>query len=78
MPDWQDKLAEISQRNRQEIVHAKLSKREMLRLGLLTSSGTLALKLGLSARALAKDGGGNVASPATRPWVAPLPIIPIK
>jgi FtsP/CotA-like multicopper oxidase with cupredoxin domain len=79
MPDWQDKLAEISRRNRQEIVHAKLSKREMMRLGLLTSSGTLALKLGLSARALAQSSGAPTpASPATRPWVAPLPIIPIK
>ena len=37
-----------------DIVKAKLSRREMMRLGLLTASGGLALKSGLSARAFAQ------------------------
>jgi hypothetical protein len=32
--NWKDKLAEIAQRNRQEIVKANLDRREMMRLGL--------------------------------------------
>ena len=53
MKSWKDKLALTAQRNRQEIVKAKLSRREMMRLGLLTSGGALIAKAGLSARALA-------------------------
>src|SRR5690349_7257303 len=75
MPDWQDKLARIAQRNRQEIIHAKLSRREMMRLGLLTSAGTLVLKSGLSSRVALADGGGSPASPAHTPWAMPLPIL---
>ena len=41
MASWKDKLALIAQRNRQEIVKAKLDRREMLRLGLLTAGGSL-------------------------------------
>jgi hypothetical protein len=37
MASWKDKVQETAQRNRQEIVKAKLSKREMMRLGLLTA-----------------------------------------
>src|SRR5690242_15206716 len=77
MPNWQDKLALIAQRNRQEIVHAKLSRREMMRLGLLTSAGTLVVKGGLSSRAFAKDGDSGTSPPST-PWTQPLPILPIK
>ena len=51
MPSWQDKLALIAQRNRQEIVKAKLSRREMVRMGLITAGGTLVAKAGLSSRA---------------------------
>ena len=40
MASWKDKLALMAQRNRQEIVKAKLSRREMMRLGLLTAGGT--------------------------------------
>ena len=36
MTGWKDKLALTAQKNRQEIVKAKLSRREMMRLGLLT------------------------------------------
>jgi hypothetical protein len=59
MASWKDKLALTAQRNRQEIVKAKLSRREMMRLGLLTAGGSLILKQGLSARALADQGSGG-------------------
>ena len=83
MADWQDKLALVAQRNRQEIVNAKLSRREMLRAGLLTAAGTLVLKAGLSSRAhgqsLATTRAGLIPpSPPHTPWVQPLPILPIK
>ena len=39
MTSWKDKLALTAQRNRQEIVKAKLNRREMMRLGLLTAGG---------------------------------------
>ena len=51
MPDWKDKVQAIAQRNRQEIVRAKLDRREMMRLGLLTAGGSLIAKAGLSSRA---------------------------
>ena len=75
MESWKDKLALTAQRNRQEIVKAKLTRRDMARFGLLTASGSLILKAGLSSRAFA-DGGP--ASPPTTPWVQPLPILPVK
>src|SRR6202035_1475686 len=59
MASWKDRLALTAQRNRQEIVKAKLSRREMMRLGLLTAGGSLILKQGLSARALADQGSGG-------------------
>jgi FtsP/CotA-like multicopper oxidase with cupredoxin domain len=59
MASWKDKLALTAQRNRQEIVKAKLSRREMMRMGLLTAGGSLILKQGLSARALADQGSGG-------------------
>ena len=90
MPDWKDKLALIAQRNRQEIVAAKLSRRELMRLGLLTTGGTLIAKAGLSSRAFAAgvDDGSLTAkdstlsrvpaSPPMRPWVAAMPRLSVK
>jgi hypothetical protein len=88
MAGWEEKLALTAQRNRQEIVRAKLNRREMMRLGLLTAGGTLVVKQGLSARwgqALADDGSINAVqgvdgplSPPSTPWVQPLPILPVK
>ncbi|GGC55934.1 spore coat protein A [Siccirubricoccus deserti] len=77
MADWQDRLAVIAQRNRQEIVNAKLSRREMMRLGLLTSTGSLVLKAGLSARAHAQT-ALIPPSPAATSWAQPMPVLPIK
>ena len=90
MADWRTKLAKTAQRNRLEIVKAKLSRREMVRLGLLTAGGTLIAKPGLSAITTTKDGSLNTdsrtlssvdytpPSPKARPWIQPMPIIPLK
>lgn len=85
MSSWQQKLAVTARRNRQEIIAAKLSRREMVKYGLLTAAGTLALKQGLSARAFA-GGSDDLSlttvvpippSPPHTPWVQPLPIMPV-
>ena len=44
MSSWREKLAVVAQRNRLEIVKAKLSRREMMRLGLVTAGGALIAK----------------------------------
>ena len=82
MASWKDKIALTAQRNRQEIVKAKLSRREMMRAGLLTAGGSLVLKHGLSSRAEAAltdpDTRPSPASPPLRPWVQPMPMLTIK
>ena len=88
MANWRDELALVAQRNRREIVKAKLSRREMVRLGLLTAGGSLIAKQGLSAGITSSNDGtlntdartlGSVdrtpASPPAPPWVQPMPII---
>ncbi len=79
---WKDKVQLQAQHNRQEIVKAKLDRREMMRLGLLTAGGSLVLKQGLSSRAFGAvatltDPDGTLAtataSPPVRPWVVPMP-----
>ena len=77
MSGWKARLALTAQRNRQEIVKAQLSRREMARLGLLTAGGALVAKSGLSSRAFA-GGGDAPASPPTKPWSQPLPLLQIK
>jgi FtsP/CotA-like multicopper oxidase with cupredoxin domain len=91
MTSWRDKLALTAQRNRQEIVKAKLNRREMMRLGLLTAGGSLIAKAGLSSRAFAQQGpgggsGGSLTtvqgvdgqSPPVTPWKAPMPRLSVK
>ena len=82
MASWRDKLALTAQRNRQEIVKAKLSRREMVRAGLITASGSLVLKSGLSSRAYAAltdpDTRPSPASPPVRAWYADMPMLTIK
>ena len=68
MADWKEKLALTAQRNRQEIVKAKLDRREMMRLGLLTAGGALIAKAGLSSRAF-----GQAAATLTDPGRDPEP-----
>ena len=80
-------------KNRREIIAARLSRRDMMKAGLLTSAGYLIQKNGLSARAHYvpdhdsdgcdrrwRDGSGangTPVSPPTTPFVEPLPIPPI-
>ena len=86
MADWKQKLALTAQRNRQEIVKARLSRREMMRLGLLTAGGSLVVKQGLSARWALADtlslntvqGVDGPPSPAATPFIQELPRIPIQ
>ena len=91
MPSWRERLAFTAQRNRLEIVKARLSRREMIRLGLLTTGGTLIAKQGLSAGiTTSSDGALNSnlrslrsaditpPSPPAQPWVQPMPRIPVK
>src|SRR3984957_16527814 len=88
MTSWKDRLALTAQRNRQEIVKAKLDRREMMRLGLLTAGGALIAKAGLSSRAYGQaapsltDKDATLSrvpsSPPIRPWVAPMPRLTVK
>ena len=71
-------LAEIARKNRAEIVRAGVTRRELLRLGLLTGSGTLIHKRGLSALSSCSTGSCELGcSPPTEPFVDPLPIPPV-
>src|SRR5438094_250926 len=81
MPKFRpSRLSEISRRNRQEIIKARLSRRELFRMGLITSSGYLVHKSGLSAWA---DGGCNPGeckpgcSPPTIAFVDPITFPPL-
>ena len=79
MTSWKDKLALTAQRNRQEIVKAKLDRREMMRLGLLTAGGALiGRRVSAPVPSVSRthtDGQGRdpepgSPSPPIRPWVA--------
>lgn len=91
MASWRERLALTAQRNRREIVKAKLTRREMVRLGLVTAGGTLVAKQGLSAGVTSSGDGGlnsdqrsllsvdrTPPSPVARPWLQPMPRIPVK
>ena len=72
------RLSRIALRNRQEIVKARLSRRDMVKLGLLTATGALVMKKGLHPRASAQFSGECEfeESPPTIPFVDPLVIPP--
>ena len=82
MTSWKDKVQLTAQRNRQEIVKAKLNRRELIRFGLLTAGGGLILKQGLSSRAFGALTDPDTAkfppSPPVRPWVQPMPRLTVK
>jgi FtsP/CotA-like multicopper oxidase with cupredoxin domain len=75
-------------KNRQELIRAGLSRRDLMNMGLLTASGVLIAKRGLSSQAYASWGSGscrngttgcgNCASPFTTPWSMDMPIPPVK
>ncbi len=70
------RLAMNSLRNRQELIAAGLtSRRDLMRLGLLSSAGFLIAKHGLSSRVA---NAGDIKSPATVPFTEPLPIAAVK
>ena len=72
------RLAEIARRNRQELVAAGLTRRDLLGLGLLTSSGYLVAKRGLSADSGCDPGECHLGcSPPTIAFVDPLPLLPL-
>ena len=82
MTSWKDKVQRQAQRERQEIVKAKLDRREMMRLGLLTAGGSLVLKQGLSSRAFGAltdpDTSKHPPSPPFRPWIQEMPRLTLK
>jgi hypothetical protein len=71
-------------KNRREPIAAQFSRRDLIRMGLVTSAGFLAPIGGLSARAFAQQQFPQLcgplkqpASPPTRPFIRPLPILPV-
>src|SRR5262249_37233773 len=81
---------EAAAKNRRGLVAAGLtSRRDLLKMGLLTAGGMLVAKRGLSSRAWAQSqqfqqgvanicaGAGLPASPTTTPFIDPLPIMPL-
>ncbi len=77
-------------KNRRELITAGLSsRRDLFKMGLLTATGMLVAKNGLSTRAWAQSpqfqqgvpnlcaGAGLPASPPTRAFIEPLPIMPV-
>ena len=72
------RLAEVARKNRRELVASGVSRRELLKLGLLTSSGYLVPMPGLRARDSCDAGACQPGcSPPTDPFVDPLPIPPV-
>ncbi len=70
------RLAETARRNRVELVEARLTRRDLAKLGLITAAGYLVTKLGLSTRASGTTRSAPE-SPATTPWVEELPVPPV-
>jgi hypothetical protein len=71
-------------KNRRELIAAQFSRRDLMKMGLITSAGLLVPIGGLSSRAFAQQGipnlcapGNQAASPPTTPFAVPLPIVPV-
>jgi len=81
-----EKLKQQAAKNRREIVAAGLSRRDMLRMGLLTGAGLLVPMSGLSVRARSSAGsllfdsgpGSGPSSPPTTPFVQPFVRMTVK
>ncbi len=75
------KAQENARKNREELIQAGLNRRDLMKMGLLTSAGLLVPKRGLSARALnsagwlesGSEGDVPCQSPPTTPFVEELP-----
>ena len=74
----ENKLALRARANRQELIAARLSRRDMVRMGLLGTGGFLVAQRGLSAWA-SRGSADNLGldSPRLEPFVEPLPIMPV-
>lgn len=73
---WKEMLN--AAKNRRELIAAGLmNRRDLFRMGLLTSAGYLIAKKGLSARWGSLIPEMQAASPSVTPFVVPLPIMPI-
>src|SRR5688572_1595366 len=72
------KLSITARKNRQELIKSRLTRRDLMQLGLLTSAGYLIPKAGLSAWA---SGGCDECdlgcSPPIHRFVDPLPVPPV-
>jgi len=68
-----------ARRNRKEIVAAQLSRRELIKLGLVTGAGSLVFEHGLSQWASGVAYGAQPStSPPTRPFIEPLTLPPVR
>jgi FtsP/CotA-like multicopper oxidase with cupredoxin domain len=68
-----------ARRNRQDIVAARLSRRELIKLGLVSSAGSLAFQHGLSQWASGVAYGAQPStSPPTRPFIEALTLPPVR
>ncbi|HEX8180714.1 MAG TPA: multicopper oxidase domain-containing protein [Pyrinomonadaceae bacterium] len=66
---------ELAAKNRRELIAARFTRRDLLKMGLLTSAGMLIPKVGLSARPLTSAGfiDNTPQSPPTTPFVEDMP-----
>jgi FtsP/CotA-like multicopper oxidase with cupredoxin domain len=70
----------VAAKNRKELIAAGFTRRDLVKMGLVTSAGWLVAKRGLSARAVNSAGfeDGQTSSPRTTPFIERLPIMPVK
>src|SRR2546428_6709894 len=80
MVSAREKRRSNAAKNRRELIAAGFTRRDLVKMGLVTSGGWLIPKRGLSARALdsAGDDDGQTRSPRTTPFVDRLVIMPVK
>ena len=66
----------VAAKNRRELIAAGFSRRDLLKMGLLTGAGMLVPKIGLSARPLSSAGflDDTPQSRPTRPFIEEMPI----
>src|SRR5260370_21594182 len=65
-------------KNRRELIAAQLSRRDLMKMGLLTGAGYLVSKEGLSARSKFPIPLEQAASPPVTPFIEPLHSLPVK
>src|ERR1700755_3688277 len=70
-----EKQREVAAKNRRELIAEGFNRRDLLKMGLLTSAGLLIPKSGLSARPLGSAGyfDNTPQSPPTTPFVETMP-----